>query len=242
MAIKRRGGTEPMGCMDLRDLICVYVTVKPRPIVLRAAERPLAFARKAREPGFHIKEPQMIRKTWIASIFVAALMLTPTMTTVAAPTDVPSGDITITATVVSFAEWDTANDYNIVAGDFDGTIGSMFITRTATRNLKLFTNVDVSVKASSVLYAGILTDKNSGHTHTLTTAYNLTGGAWLDAGTPTTLDTPANFFAHTYALSTASGAGAYTMVLTVTAAAPAAGAPVADDYEAKIKLTATWGS
>jgi hypothetical protein len=184
----------------------------------------------------------MIRKSWIASVFVAALMLTPTMTTVAAPTNVPSGDITITATVVSFAEWDTANNYNILATDFDGTIGSMFVTRTATRNLKLFTNVDVGIKASSVLYGGILTDKNSGHTHTLTTQYNLTGGAWLDINVPTTLDTPANFFAHTYALSTTTAAGAYTMVLTVTATAPSAGAPVADDYEAKIKLTATWGS
>jgi hypothetical protein len=184
----------------------------------------------------------MIRKSWIASVFVAALMLTPTMTGVAAPTDVPTGDITITATVVSFAEWD-ATSYAVT---LPGTIGSMSTTLTGTQALKLYTNVSASVKASAVSYVvsadGTLTDKNSGHTHVLTTQYNLTGGAWLDAGVPTTLDTPANFYAHTYALDASSGVGAYTMTLTVTAAAPAGGAPVADTYEAKIKLTATWGS
>jgi hypothetical protein len=184
----------------------------------------------------------MIRRTWIASIMAAALaaalMLTPTT---AQGATAGTGAITVTATVDAFAEWATTNDYAIDAADFNGHITAVTQTRTATRDLTLYTNVAVTVTAAGGTNAGILKDVTTS-THVLTTQYNLTANSgangWL--GAATALTDPATFFGRSYALDIATAAGTYTMRLTVTATPPAGAAPVADDYTAGLSLTATW--
>ncbi len=111
----------------------------------------------------------MFRKTILSSILAACLMLTPMM--VRAATD-GTGTIDVTVTVDQFAEWaDAANNYSITAANFDGHITTVNQTRTATRNLTLYSNIAVTLSATTTAgspdYSGILTDGTG--TYTLTT-------------------------------------------------------------------------
>jgi hypothetical protein len=180
----------------------------------------------------------MIRKTWIASLMAAALasvlMLAPTPVRSASP---QTATVTFTAHVDAFAEWAAAS-HTIAVGDFNHNITGMSSVATANHNMVIYSNTDLSLtSAAADGNAGQLT----GASTSLTTQYNLTAaaaGAWL--GVATTLDTPANFFAHTYSLDASSGAGVYTMVLTVTATPQSGSAPAVGDYTCDISLIASW--
>jgi hypothetical protein len=182
----------------------------------------------------------MFRKSILSSILAACLMLTPMMVRAASDS---TGTIDVTATVDQFAEWaDTANNYTIAATDFSGHINTVSQTRTATRNLTLYSNIAVTLSATTTAgspnYSGILTDGSG--TYTLTTQYSITG-AGITPVNPGLL-APATFFnvTNTYALAHSAGVGSYTVTLTVTAASPAASAPEAGNYTCGLALVATW--
>ena len=179
----------------------------------------------------------MSRKTIISSILAACLVLAPTMIRGAT---VSTGDITVTETVDQFAEWGTVT--NITVANFSGHITQVNQTRTATKNLTLYANIAVTLAATTTSgspdFSGILTDSSA--TYTLTTQYSITG-AGITPVNPGLL-APATFFTggNTYALAHTAGVGSYTVVLTVTAASPAASAPEAGDYSCGLAITATW--
>ncbi len=175
----------------------------------------------------------MLRKTLVGAMLAACLMLTPLLTR---GTTVTSGDIGITVQVDQFAEWATAP--TIAKTDW-GHINTVNQTRTVTKNVTLYSNLNVTVKATtssgSPDYDGILTNGSN----TLGTKYSITGAEI----TPTNpgLLTPTAFFdsGNTYALGHTAGKGDYTLVLTVTAASVAS-APDSGDYTCGLQLTATW--
>ena len=178
----------------------------------------------------------MFKKSLIRAILAAGLLLTPLMTRA---TTVTSGDIAITATVDQFAEWATVAP--IAAAAFDGHVNAVNQTRTAHEDLTLYSNINVTLAATTTVgnpdYSGILTDASA--TYTLSTAYKISGAGIAGSGA---LLAPAAFFnvANTYALTHTAGQGSYTVTLTVTAASPAASAPEAGDYTCGLALTATW--
>jgi hypothetical protein len=187
-----------------------------------------------------IKELRMFRKTILSSILAACLMLAPMMVRGASDS---TGTIGVTVTVDQFAEWaDAANNYTISAANFSGHINTVNQTRTATRNLTLYSNIAVTLAATTTSgtpdFSGILTD--SSEAYTLTTQYSISGAGI----TPTNagLLAPATFFdvTNTYALAHTAGVGSYAVTLTVTAASPATSAPEAGDYTCGLALTATW--
>jgi hypothetical protein len=182
----------------------------------------------------------MFRKTIVSSILAACLMLTPMLARAATDS---TGTIDVTVTVDQFAEWaDAANNYTISAANFDGHINTVNQTRTATRNLTLYSNIAVTLSATTTAgspdYSGILTDSSGAYT--LTTQYSI-AGAGITPVNPGLL-APATFFdvTNTYALGHTAGVGSYTVTLTVTAASPANAAPEADDYTCGLALVATW--
>jgi hypothetical protein len=186
----------------------------------------------------------MFRKTIIRAILAACLMAMPTIVRGAGSDS--TGAISITATVDNFAEWgDSANDYTILATDFvhDGTqhtINLVNQTMTASRDLTLYSNVNVTLTAVAGAHSGILTD--STNTYYLTTAYSLSGANITPAiGYTGLLDSSVFFTAPVqYALAHQAGLGIYTVTLTVTASSPPAAAPEAGDYTCGLSLTAAW--
>jgi hypothetical protein len=182
----------------------------------------------------------MCRKSILSSILAACLMLAPMMARAASD---GTGTIDVTVTVDQFAEWaDAANNYTISAANFSGHINTVNQTRTATRNLTLYSNIAVTLSATTTAgtpnWGGILTDGSG--TYTLTTQYSISGAGI----TPTNagLLAPATFFdaGNTYALAHTAGVGSYAVTLTVTAASPANSAPDAGDYTCGLALVATW--
>jgi hypothetical protein len=180
----------------------------------------------------------MIRRSWIASLMVAALaavlMFPPTPARSASP---QTATVTITAHVDAFAEWAVAS-HTITAANFDHHITGMSSTATASHNMVIYANTDLSLtSAAADANAGQLT----GASTSLTTQYNLTAaaaGLWL--GAATALDDPTVFFGRTYALDASSAAGVYTLVLTVTATPQSGSAPAVGDYTCDINIIASW--
>lgn len=146
--------------------------------------------------------------------------------------------VTITGTVDTFAEWDSATQ-TIAAADFDGHITAVNQTRTATKAFVLYMNGDVSIAPSAGANSGILTHAGQ----TLTTRYKLTGdldvpdGAYKLAGSGA-----GEFFnaGNTYTITHNAGDGAYDVILSVQMISPAAAAPDAGDYTCGVVLTATF--
>jgi hypothetical protein len=186
----------------------------------------------------------MFRKTIISSILAACLMLTPMLARGAGSDS--TGTISITATVDTFAEWgDPVNNYTIVPADFvhDATQHNLNLvnqTTTATRDLTLYTNIDVTLTATAGAHGGLLTDATN--TYHLTTAYSLTGTYVTPAATyGGLLDSTVFFTAPVqYGLAHQAGNGSYIVTLTVTASSPPAAAPEAGDYTCGLSLTAAW--
>jgi hypothetical protein len=146
--------------------------------------------------------------------------------------------VTITGTVDTFAEWDSATQ-TIAPADFDGHITAVNQTRTATKTFVLYMNGDVSIAPTAGANSGILTLAGQ----TLTTQYMLTGdldvpdGAYKLAGAGA-----GEFFnvGNAYAITHNAGDGAYDVTLSVQMISPAAAAPDAGDYTCGVVLTATF--
>jgi hypothetical protein len=187
----------------------------------------------------------MFSKTIIGGAILAVCLMLAPMPARGAGSD-GTGTISITATVDTFAEWgDSANNYVIAASDFvhdtnQHDINLVNQTTTATRDLTLYSNVDVTLTATAGAHGGKLKDASG--TYSLTTAYSLTG-TYL-AAAPTyggLLDSSVFFTAPVqYSLTHQAGSGSYTVTLTVTASSPPAAAPEAGDYTCGLSLTAAW--
>jgi hypothetical protein len=179
----------------------------------------------------------MFKKTILSSVLAACLMLTPMM--VRGAGNDSTGNITVTVHVDTFAEWaDSANTYSVTIP----TITLSGQTRTGTRNLTLYSNVNVTLSATAGANSGILTSSVGTGSGTLDTTYSL-GGTGITPTNPLNtgqLDTT-TFFANTYDLAHVQGdGGSYTVTLTVEASSPTTGAPESDDYTCGLSLTATW--
>jgi hypothetical protein len=176
----------------------------------------------------------MLRKLLFLASFGACLLLSPV---VALATDVAT-TVTITGTVETFAEWDSATQ-TILAVDFDDNITGVGQTRTAAGTFVLYMNGDVSIAPTAGANAGVLTNG----TETLTTKYKLTG----DLDTPEVAFTIAaagagEFFDadNDHAITHVGGTGAYDVILNVQMISAAAEAPDAGDYTCGVVLTATF--
>jgi hypothetical protein len=197
-------------------------------MIQRAAERSI----RPSHGGIHeandaLKEQRMFRKSILASIFAACLMLTPML--VRGAGNDGTGSITVSATVDTFAEWDPTNTYTVTFA----TINSRS-TASASRNLTLYANINCGITATAVTNSGVLTNGS----YTLTTTYRISGDA---SGDGNMLGTAAFFNAgNSYAVTHTPGDGQYTVTLEVDAAPPGTGAPEAGTYECELSLTATW--
>jgi hypothetical protein len=149
--------------------------------------------------------------------------------------------VTITGTVDTFAEWDSATQ-TIGPGDFDGHITAVNQTRTATKTFKLYMNGNVSIAPTGGLNAGVLKDVTTS-TYSLTTQYKITGSVGVpDLAYKAAGNGAGEFFnaGNTYAITHVGGTGSYDVIFSVQMISPAAAAPDADDYKCGVVLTATF--
>ncbi len=190
----------------------------------------------------------MFKKMLTLAVISAGLLI-PTLSD-ATTTD--SGDITITATVETYFEWDSANVLAIDkdAGWTGGTgvsashIGKPGDVIQATHVLTVNTNADASFQISAVANGGVLTEAGTGTK--LKTSYMLTTGTLGAIVGPGFLDAEgagvlgAFDAANAWAL-THDAAGQSNLNLEVKAEIPAGiTLPAAADYTCQIKITATW--
>ncbi|MCY2951664.1 MAG: hypothetical protein NTU53_06760 [Planctomycetota bacterium] len=146
--------------------------------------------------------------------------------------------ITLTGTVDSFAEWDSATQ-TITAANWTGHITAVNQSRTVTGAYHLYTNVTVTITPTGSTNSGILTNG----TQTLATEYMITGGVDTPDGAYKVAGTGlGEFFAvlNTYALTHVSGTGVYDVNLLARMSSPAASAPDSGDYTCGVTLTAAW--
>ena len=170
-----------------------------------------------------------------------------------ASTDTDSGDITITATVETYFEWDSTNVLTIDkdadwTGGHGQVVGHMAKPGDVIQTVKVLTvntNVDPVFHITAVTHGGVLTEAG---TTTLKTSYKLstaTSGTiaastagFLDAqglGAASAFDS-GNFWTLTHNV-----AGQSNLNLEVKAEIPAGTTvPKAADYTCKVKITATW--
>lgn len=182
----------------------------------------------------------MLERIRVPALLCACLLLAPATAWAAGSAGTT---VTITGTVDTFAEWDSATQ-TIAPADFGTNINAVNQTRTATKTFVLYMNADVSIAPSTdaAKNNGILTDVATG-TQTLTTQYRLTG----DLGTPDVAyklagTAAGQFFegTNTYDITHVGGDGSYDVTLSVQMSSPAAAAPDAGDYTCGLILTATW--
>jgi hypothetical protein len=174
----------------------------------------------------------MKRVFWMATA-AALLSLAAAANGGAAP-----ASVTITASVESFAEWDEASP-TIVADDWSGHINAVNQTRTVTKALTLYSNVDTTLTPTAGDNSGVLTNGSE----TLSTSYKITG----DVGTPDLAYKPAGtdadeFFnvGNTYSVTHTPGDGSYAIDFSVQAVSPDNKAPDSGDYTCGVTLTASW--
>jgi len=158
--------------------------------------------------------------------------------------------VSMTATVDSFAEWDTTEGYNVIAaGEWDAaaTIGAVGTDLTVTKGLTLYANATVTLSLTAGGNDGIL--KNTVGADTLTTTYGIKGAgvdeADRDAAASMAADAvadPLGFFAatNTYGVTHATTVGSYAIDLMVKATSADARAQDAGSYTAGLTVIATW--
>jgi len=164
-------------------------------------------------------------------------------------TQLPDKTIDITATVDTYAEWDSTNTYSIAATDFSGKISRKGDTITVSHPLLINTNTDVTLHMVAGANSGILKD-TSNPKIPLTTSYKLSGdavpaaagnGAFKDAANALG-DSPFDA-ANDYTLPIATAVahnGTCSFNLEVQAVNPAGTYYKAGDYTCGIVIQVSW--
>lgn len=176
----------------------------------------------------------MLRKSLLPTLVLSSLILLP----VVALAGTTATTVTITGTVDTFAEWDSATQ-TIAAADFSGHITAVNQTRTATKTFKLYMNGNVSIAPTAGANSGVLTVGGQ----TLTTQYRITGDVTVpDVAYKAAAAGAGEFFdvANLYAITHVGGDGSYDVIFSVQMISPAAAAPDAGNYTCGVVLTATF--
>ena len=196
----------------------------------------------------------MLKKTLILATLAASLLI-PAFSSASTSLDTPS-DITITATVETYFEWDSANVYAIdkdtgwtggngTSADHIGKPGDVI---QAAHTLTVNTNADPSFQITGLVNGGVLTEPG---TTKLKTSYMISSTVTGNSAVITPAHVgfqdaegllTANAFdaSNAYAL-THNATGKSDIKLEVKAEIPSGVTlPTAADYSCTIKVTATW--